>query len=127
MTEHKPSPVPPLQPVPPVRRQHPGRLRRWCKARIRAAALAQAHKGFAAVETDEARELIDLGDLAPTARPGVFRAVSSRGGRSYMTRPVTCGVSRRTARQGNTLLPLARHADRRGPERRPAWHRRRRP
>ena len=36
-----------------------------------------------------------------------------------MTRPAICGVFRRTARQGNTLLQLARHADRRGPERRP--------
>ena len=39
----------------------------------RAAALAQAHKGFAAVETDEARELIDLGDLAHRAARRVPR------------------------------------------------------
>ena len=126
MTEHKPSPVPPLRPVPPVRRHHPGRLRRWCKAKIRAAALAQAHKGFAAVQTDKARELIDLDGLVPTARPGVFRAVSSKGDRSYLTRPATCGCPAGRRGKATPLLPLARHADRRrGRKGGLTWHRRR--
>lgn len=43
------------------------------------------------MQTDKARELIDLGGLVPTARPSVFRAVGSKGLRSYLSRPATCG------------------------------------
>lgn len=64
-----------------------------CRARIRAAALAEAVKGFASTQVDKARELIADGGLIPTSRPGVFRAVSSRGDGSYLTHPATCACA----------------------------------
>lgn len=54
-----------------------------CRARIRAAALAEAVKGFAAAQVEKARELIADGGLIPV-RPGVFRAVSSKGDATYL-------------------------------------------
>jgi ribosomal protein S14 len=61
-----------------------------CRARIRAAAIAEAVKGFAAAQVEKARELIADGGLVPTSRPGVFRAVSSKGDGSYLAHPATC-------------------------------------
>jgi hypothetical protein len=55
-----------------------------CRARIRAAALAEAVKDFSAAQIDKARELIADGGLIATKRPGVFRAVSSDGTRTYL-------------------------------------------
>jgi hypothetical protein len=57
---------------------------RICAARIRLAAITEAVKGFAAAQVDKARELIADGGLIPTGRPGVFRAVSSKGDGSYL-------------------------------------------
>jgi ribosomal protein S14 len=72
-----------------------------CRARIRAAAAAEAVKGFAAAQVEKARELIEDGGLVPTSRPGVFRAVSSDGERTYLTHRETCncpsGLRRLTA------------------------------
>ena len=55
-----------------------------CRARIRAAAIAEAVKGFAAAQVEKARELIADGGLVPTGRPGVVRAVSSKGDATYL-------------------------------------------
>jgi hypothetical protein len=61
-----------------------------CRARIRAAAMAEAVKGFAAAQIDKARELIADGGIIPTNRPGVFRAVSSKGDETYLTHRDVC-------------------------------------
>jgi hypothetical protein len=66
---------------------------RICAMRIRAAALAEAVKGFASTQVDKARELISDGGLIPTGRPGVFRAVSSKGDATYLTHPATCSCA----------------------------------
>jgi hypothetical protein len=62
----------------------------WCAAKIRAAALAEAVRGFTAAQIDKARELITDGGLIPTSRPGVFRAVSSKGDASYLAHSAAC-------------------------------------
>ena len=62
-----------------------------CRARIRAAAIAEAVKDFAATTIDKARELIADGGLIPTTRDGVFRAVSSKGdGTAYLVHAAVC-------------------------------------
>src|SRR5579859_6221290 len=63
---------------------------RICSARVRLAAMAEAVKGFAAAQVDKARELIADGGIIPTNRPGVFRAVSSKGDESYLTHSDVC-------------------------------------
>ena len=77
----------------------PGRV---CAARIRLAAITEAVKGFAAEQVAKARELISDGGLIATGRPGVFRAVSSKGdGTTYLTAANSCscpsGLRRLTA------------------------------
>jgi len=69
-----------------------------CRARIRLAALNDAIRGFAQAQVDKARELIADGGIIPTGRPGVFRAVSSKGDGSYLTHPATCSCA--AARRG---------------------------
>jgi Family of unknown function (DUF6011) len=61
-----------------------------CRARIRAAALAEAVKGWAAEQVEKARQLIADNGLVPTRRPGVFRAVSSNGLDTYLTHSAVC-------------------------------------
>ena len=61
-----------------------------CRARIRLAAINEAVKGFAATQVDKARELIADGGLIPTGRPGVFRAVSSKGDTTYLVHSAVC-------------------------------------
>ena len=63
---------------------------RICAMRIRLAAINEAVKGFASAQVDKARELISDGGLIPPGRPGVFRAVSSKGDGTYLTHPATC-------------------------------------
>lgn len=63
---------------------------RICAARIRLAAMAEAVKGFAAAQVDKARELIADGGIIPTNRPGVFRAVSSKGDGPYLVHSAMC-------------------------------------
>lgn len=74
---------------------------RGCKARIRAAAIAAAVKGFAQRQIDAARELIEDRALVATNRAGVFRVVSSDGERTYLSTAETCncpsGLRRLTA------------------------------
>lgn len=61
-----------------------GSYGRICAMRVRLAAITGAVKGFAQAQVDKARELISDGGLIPTSRPGVFRAVSSRGDGTYL-------------------------------------------
>ena len=63
---------------------------RGCWAIMRAAALAEAVKGFAAAQVEKARELIADGGLIATSRKGVYRAVSSKGDAMYLTHAATC-------------------------------------
>ena len=56
----------------------------WCRARIRAAAIAEAVKDFSAAQVDKARELIADKGIVPANRAGIFRAVSSDGTQSYL-------------------------------------------
>ena len=63
---------------------------RICAARIRLAAITEAVRGFAQAQVDKARELIADGGLVPTGRPGVFRAVSSKGTDQYMVHSAVC-------------------------------------
>jgi hypothetical protein len=62
----------------------------WCRAKIRAAALAEALRDFTAAQVEKARELIADGGLVPTTRPGVFRAAGSKGDTSYLAHSATC-------------------------------------
>jgi len=54
------------------------------RARIRAAAKAEAVKDFTPVQVEKAEELIADGGLVPTTRGGVYRAVSSKGDVTYL-------------------------------------------
>lgn len=72
---------------------------RICGSRVRRLiALAEAVRGFAVAQVAKAKELISDGGLIPTARKGVFRAVSSSGTDTYLT----------TA-EGNCNCPRGRH------------------
>ena len=74
---------------------------RGCWTLIRAAALAEAVKGCAVKQVEAARELIELGAVVATRRPGVFAVVSTDGERTYKTHRETCtcpsGLRRLTA------------------------------
>lgn len=61
-----------------------------CRARILAARLTEALRDFTAAQAGKARELIADGGLVPSGRPGVFRAVSSRGDESYLAHSAAC-------------------------------------
>jgi hypothetical protein len=63
---------------------------RWCKAKIRAAAIAKAIRDFTVAQVEKAKELLADGGLIATKRPGVYRAVSSDGQSSYLTHPAAC-------------------------------------
>ena len=63
---------------------------RICAMRVRLAAIGEAVRGFAQAQVDKARELIADGGLVPTNRPGVFRAVSSKGDETYLTHSDVC-------------------------------------
>jgi hypothetical protein len=75
---------------------------RICAARIRLAMLNEAVRGFASAQVEKARELISDGGLIPTGRPGVFRAVSSKGDGTYLVSAKgICGCP--GGRQGTAL------------------------
>ena len=61
-----------------------------CRARIRAAQLAEILRGFTAAQVEKARELIADGGLVPTRHLGVFSAVSSNGTDVYLAHSATC-------------------------------------
>jgi hypothetical protein len=66
---------------------------RGCKARMRAAAIAAAVKGFAQRQIEAAMEIIEDKALVATNRPGVYRAASSDGTQTYLTHSQTCGCA----------------------------------
>ena len=55
---------------------------RWCRAKMRTAALAEALARFTAEQVEKARQLIEDGGLIAAAA-GMFSAVSSRGDATY--------------------------------------------
>ncbi len=63
---------------------------RVCAVLVRLAAIGEAVRGFAQAQVDKARELISDGGIVATGRPGVFRAVSSKGTDSYLTHSAAC-------------------------------------
>jgi len=56
-----------------------------CRARIRAAAMAEALRDFTATQVDKARELIGDKGIVRTGFAGVFRVVSTDGSAYYLT------------------------------------------
>jgi hypothetical protein len=62
-----------------------------CRARIRAAAKLADLAAWTARQIEQARELIEDGGIVPSARPGVFRTVSTDGGAVYLTSARWCG------------------------------------
>jgi hypothetical protein len=63
---------------------------RVCGALVRLAMFNEAIRGFAAAQVDKARELISDGGIVATGRPGVFRAVSSKGDEQYLVHSAVC-------------------------------------
>jgi hypothetical protein len=63
---------------------------RICAMRVRIAAITEAVRGFATAQVEKARELISDGGIIPTKRPGVFRAVSSKGDETYLVHSAVC-------------------------------------
>ncbi len=61
-----------------------------CRAKIRLAAITEAVRGFAQRQVDAARELISDGAIVATGRPGVFRAMSSKGTDQYIVHSAVC-------------------------------------
>jgi hypothetical protein len=80
---------------------------RWCRAKIRAAIMAEVIKGFTEAQVEAARELIEDGALVPLRR-GVFRVVSTDGLRHYLTHSQGCncpfGIRRTTAKACKHML-----------------------
>lgn len=73
---------------------------RICGALVRAAQMAETVRGFAATQVEKARELIADGGLIPV-RGQIFRAVSSKGDRTYTvaaTGQCTCPAAARSGR-----------------------------
>jgi hypothetical protein len=62
----------------------------WCRAKIRAAAIAGAVRDFKDAQVDKARELIADGGIVRTGHRGVFRTVSSKGDATYLTHSAAC-------------------------------------
>ena len=61
-----------------------------CAAKVRAAAKAADLSEYKPRQLEDARELIEDGGVVPTARPGVFRTVSTDGQRTYLTTTKFC-------------------------------------
>ena len=55
---------------------------RWCRAKIRAAMIADALKGFTQAQAGKARELIDDGGIV-AIREGIYRVAASNGSDFY--------------------------------------------
>lgn len=61
----------------------------WCAAKMRAAALAEAVRGFAEAQVEKAREAIADGALV-AIRAGVYQVVSSKGDATYLSHSDVC-------------------------------------
>ncbi|GAA1281208.1 hypothetical protein GCM10009634_26680 [Saccharothrix xinjiangensis] len=71
---------------------------RSCKAKVRAAAKAEAVAGFKPATVAKAELLIADNGIVPirpgrAGRPPVFRVVSSRGDATYLTAPQACNCA----------------------------------
>ncbi len=64
-----------------------------CLRKIRAAAITAARADFTPEQQAKADELIRDGGIVPTARPGIFQAVSSKGDAVYLVHPAACNCS----------------------------------
>jgi hypothetical protein len=62
---------------------------RTCRARIRAAAIAEAVRDFALKQIEKARELLADGGLVPM-REGIWQAIGSDGITRYLVARETC-------------------------------------
>ena len=64
-----------------------------CRAKIRKAARTADLSEWTPRQLEDARELIEDGGVVPTARPSVFRTVSSDGSAVYLTSARFCGCA----------------------------------
>ena len=64
-----------------------------CRAKLRSAAKAADLSEWTPRQVEPAVELISDGGVVPTARPGVFRTVSTDGSAVYMTSASWCGCA----------------------------------
>lgn len=80
-----------------------------CRARIRAAAKLADLAAWTGRQLEQARELIEDGGIVPTARPGVFRTVSTDGSTVYLTSARWCGCPARAEcyHRAGVLMVLA--------------------
>jgi Family of unknown function (DUF6011) len=62
-----------------------------CRAKIRAARKRADLAAWTARQLEQARELIEDAGIVPTARPAVFRTVSTDGSAVYLTTAKWCG------------------------------------
>jgi hypothetical protein len=80
----------------------------WCRAKIRAAIIAEIVKDFTEAQVEAARELIADGALVPAGHRNIFRVVSTDGERSYLTHPQGCncpfGLRRKLAKACKHML-----------------------
>ena len=63
---------------------------RWCRAKIRAAMLAEIVKDFTEAQIEAAREIIADGAAVALGHPGAYRMASSDGSAIYTTTAKGC-------------------------------------
>lgn len=66
---------------------------RTCKAKVKAAAQAQAVVAFKPAQIAKAQELIADGGIVAIRARRIFRTVSSDGTRTYLTAPQACNCA----------------------------------
>jgi hypothetical protein len=64
---------------------------RGCWAKVRTAESTVDLSAWSPRQAEDARELIEDGGVIPTAKPGVFRTVSTDGTAAYLTSARFCG------------------------------------
>jgi Family of unknown function (DUF6011) len=83
-----------------------------CRAKIRRAQREADLSAWTDAQVESARELIEDGGIVPTAKPGVFRTVSTRGDAVYMTSAHWCGcpAKKECYHRAGVVIVLASHA-----------------
>jgi hypothetical protein len=83
-----------------------------CRAKIRRAAKSAGLSAWTDRQAEDARELIDDGGVVPTAKPGVFRTVSTRGDAVYLTSAswCACPAKKECYHRAAVEIVLASHA-----------------
>lgn len=83
-----------------------------CQAKIRAAAKHADLSAWTPAQAEDARELIEDGGVVPTAKPGVFRTVASKGDAVYLTSRTWCGcpAKKQCYHRAAVEIVLATHA-----------------